>query len=193
MVRRYRGWVKTTQPRSPEAALGPVRPERRGRWRPGYWLRHPAIGVVLAGLMLSAVLYCGFGNLHARNVIVERGERAVGEVQGVWSGRRPGLRVKFTTQSGDTVWAGIGTYSSPDPRIVGNEVDVIYDRDDPVGNAHLAGREPGLLTPILIFGGGLVLGVAYWRWLRRHWNKLRSEAEAWREHRPVPRLGARRP
>ncbi|WP_442934698.1 hypothetical protein [Micromonospora sp. CPCC 205739] len=99
--------------------------------------------------------------------------------------------VSFTTRSGDevTTWISHSFWNEPS---VGEEVDVIYDRFNPVGSAFLAGDEPGLLPPFLLLGGSVVLALVDAWWLRRNWSRLRNEAEAWRHRHPVPRLGARR-
>ncbi|MFG1838421.1 DUF3592 domain-containing protein [Micromonospora sp. NPDC049175] len=190
MVKRYRRRVRQTRPWTPEQSVGSVQQEPRGRWRPGYWLRHPTLGVLFGGLLVMALLYCGLGDLRHRNDLVERGERTVGTVREP-HGRKWWLSVSFTTRGGETVTAWISHPPWNEPS-VGEEVDVIYDRVDPIGSAYLSGDEPGLLPGILVLGGGVVLALVYARWLRRHWNRLRSEAEAWRSRHPVPRLGARR-
>ncbi|MFG1916160.1 DUF3592 domain-containing protein [Micromonospora sp. NPDC048898] len=190
VVKRYRRRARRTRPWTPEQPVAPIQQEPRSRWRPGYWLRHPAIGVAFGGLLVMATLYCGLGDLYHRNDMVERGERTVGTVREV-HGRKWWVSVSFTTRSGEkaTTWINYSPWNEPS---VGEEVDVIYDRVDPIGSAYLSGDEPGLLPGILLLAGGVGLLLVYAWWLRRHWNRLRSEAEAWRSRYPVPRLGARR-
>ncbi|GGO08313.1 hypothetical protein GCM10011576_13600 [Micromonospora parathelypteridis] len=190
MVKRYRRRSRATAPWSTGQPVDPVGRKLRSRWRPGYWLRHPAFGLAAGVLMAGVLVACGFGNLNHRNDMVERGERATGAVL-EQHGRQSLVSVHFTTRSGAevTTWVGHSIWDAPS---VGEEIDVIYDRADPIGSAYVAGDEPGLLSPILFLGGGPVLALAYAWWLRRSWNRLRSGAESWRGRHPVPRLGAAR-
>ncbi|MFG2106414.1 DUF3592 domain-containing protein [Micromonospora chersina] len=140
-------------------------------------------------MLVLVVVYFGLGNLHHRNQMVERGERAVGTVREL-HGRQWQASVSFTTRSGEKVTTWI-SHSPWDEPSIGEEVDVIYDRGDPIESAYLSGDEPGM-PAILLLGGGVVLAMAYGWWLRRNWNRLRNEADAWRRRYPVPRLGRRR-
>ncbi|MEG3632928.1 DUF3592 domain-containing protein [Micromonospora palythoicola] len=190
MAKRYRRRARGTQSWTIGQSVSPVERKSRSRWRPGYWLRHPALGVPFGALLVLVVVYCGLGNLQHRIAMTERGERTVGTVREL-HGRNSWASVGFTTRSGDevTTWASHSFWAEPS---VGEKVDVIYDRADPMGNAYLSGNEPGLLPTIFLFVGGVVLAMAYAWWLRRHWSRLRNEADAWRRRDPVPRLGARR-
>ncbi|MBG6100179.1 hypothetical protein IW249_000593 [Micromonospora vinacea] len=190
MVKRYRRRSRATGPRITGQSTELVDPKPRSRWRPGYWLRHPALGVAVGALLVFVLVTCGLGNLRHRNDLVERGERAVGTVREV-HGRQWWVSVSFTTRSGEEVIAWI-SHSPWDEPSVGEEVDVIYDRVDPVGSAYLSDDEPGMLYPTLLLAGSTVLALAYAWWLRRNWNRLRGDAESWRSRQPVPRLGERR-
>ncbi|WP_091078182.1 DUF3592 domain-containing protein [Micromonospora nigra] len=161
----------------------------RSRWRPGYWLRHPALGVPIGAFVALLVAYLGVVSLHERNEMMARGERAVGTVREL-HGRNWSASVAFTTRAGEQViaWVGHPPWNEP---YIGEDVDLSYDRDRPE-RAYLSGDEPGLLPVILFLGGAVALGVAQTWWLWRNWSRLRNEADAWRSRRPVPRLGARR-
>ncbi|WP_238015606.1 hypothetical protein KZZ52_55595 [Dactylosporangium sp. AC04546] len=189
MVKRYRRRLQATRS-WPTGEAGPDRPEPRSRWRPGYWLRHPALGVAFCALLVSATVYCGLGNLRHRNAMLDRGEWTAGTVRELHDGQW-WASVTFTTRSGEevTTWISHAPWSSPS---VGEEVDVLYDPLDPVGTAYLSGDEPGLRDPLLLLGAAGVLALLFaWR-LRRTWRRLRGEAESWRHREPVPRLLARR-
>lgn len=189
MVKRYRRRARATRPWTTGHSVGPVEQEARSRWRPGYWLRHPFLGVPFAALLVLIVVGCGLGSLPSGTA--ERRERTVGTVREL-HGRQWWASVSFTTRSGEkiTAWTHYRPWDEP---TVGEEVDVTYDPADPIGSAALPGHEPGYqLLGILLLGGGAVLALAYPWWLWRNWNPLRNKAEAWRRRHPVPRLGVRR-
>ncbi|MEU4529654.1 DUF3592 domain-containing protein [Micromonospora ureilytica] len=190
MVKRYRRRSRATGPWTAGEPTELFDPDPRSRWRPGYWLRHPALGVAVGALLVFVLVTCGLGNLRHRNDMVERGERAVGTVREV-HGRKWWVSVSFTTRSGEQVNTWIN-YSPWDEPSVGEEVDVTYDRVDPIGSAYLSGDEPGVLFPTLLLAGSAALALAYAWWLRRNWRRLRGDAESWRNRQPVPRLGERR-
>ncbi|MET7399716.1 DUF3592 domain-containing protein [Dactylosporangium sp. NPDC005572] len=190
MVKRYGRRLRAARP-EPTASPGPAQPNPRGRWRPGYWLRHPALGVAFCALLVATIAYCGLGNLRHRNDMLDRGERTVGTVRELRD-RQSWASVTFTTRGGEeiTTWVGHAPWNEPD---VGEEVTLLYDPLDPVGSVYLAGDEPSLRDSLLLLGAAVVLAPVFaWR-LRHTWRRTRGEAEAWRNREPVPRLLTRRP
>ncbi|WP_346537476.1 DUF3592 domain-containing protein [Micromonospora sp. DPT] len=193
MAKRYRR--RAGEPRSWAAGESvrpvPSVPERkpRPRWRPGYWLRHPSLGLPFAALLVLIVVGCGLGSLPSETA--EHRERTVGTVREL-HGRQWWASVSFTTRSGQKITTWIH-YLPWDEPTVGEEVAVTYEPANPIASAALPDHEPTYrLLGILLGVGGAVLALAYPWWLWRNWKRLRNDAEAWRQWRPVPRLGARR-
>lgn len=176
-----------TPPRWAPSA-GPVQREPRSRWRPGYWLRHPAFAAFLFGCGVLIAVGCGVGglvdrhDLRARGVTTSAVTHEVAESRsGVW------MTVRITTERGEVVTARV-IRTPDDLPAVGDRLTVVYDPEDP-DDAYIPGDEGAVGTPVLFIGLGLVAGGLYGWYLRRTWSHWRDQAEDWRHHRPVPRLG----
>ncbi|MDH6461502.1 hypothetical protein M2302_001672 [Micromonospora sp. A200] len=179
------------------APVDPVQREPRSRWRPGYWLRHPAFAAVLV-VSLSALTFvaCGVGSLLEARDLRERGESAVAVVVEARELRRGSLlKVGFTTTQGERVVAHVAgpPEDLPTP---GERLTVVYDPEDR-DYVYLRSDKPYEKGGWLILGGRLFLAIGllataiYLAYLRWTWHRWRDQAERWRHRRPVPRLGKR--
>ncbi|SCE73069.1 hypothetical protein GA0074695_0665 [Micromonospora viridifaciens] len=171
--------------------LGAVQREPRSRWRPGYWLRHPAFSAFLVGCGVLVVVNCGVGELVDREHLRVRGETTSAVVEKARKPRRGGvlIRVRITTPRGEVVR----------PRLIdtpehlpapGDRLAVIYDPED-LEYAYRPGYESSMSGPLWLIALGVVPGLLYGWYLRRTWSHWRDQAEDWRHRRPVPRLGER--
>ncbi|MFG2055345.1 DUF3592 domain-containing protein [Micromonospora sp. NPDC048930] len=189
--RKARRWRKARPGTAPGTSLpGPVQREPRSRWRPGYWLRHPALSAFLVACGVLAVINCGAGALVDGQHLRERGETTSAVVEearkqrrGVW------ITVRFTTARGEVVSARL-VETPEDLPSPGDRLTVVHDPEEPE-YAYLSGYEPSVFGPVLFIALGAVSGVLYGWYLRRTWSHWRDQAENWRHRRPVPRLGDR--
>ncbi|WP_446211736.1 hypothetical protein [Micromonospora sp. IBSANI012] len=172
------------------APVDPVQHEPRSRWRPGYWLRHPAFAAVLV-VSLGALTFvaCGVGRLREARDYQERGEFAAGVVVEARELRRgSSLKVGFTTTQGERVVADVAgpPEDLPTP---GERLTVVYDPED--RDYVYLGDKPSQKEGWLILATGLLATAICLAYLRWTWDRWRNQAERWRHRRPVPRLGKR--
>ncbi|WP_346121355.1 DUF3592 domain-containing protein [Micromonospora coerulea] len=188
VVKEHRRRARGTQPWTTGQPVGPVQREPRSRWRPGYWLRHPAFCLLLAGCYALTVVGYGVGGLLTRRNLQERGELTAGVVERVT--QRESMWVQVITPDGEAVSAYVNDLPADRPAL-GDRVAVVYDPQDP-DYAYLPGDYPPEVgNSLLLFGIGLIPTALYGRYLRRTWHRWRNQAEGWRHRRPVPRLGKR--
>ncbi|MER7459642.1 DUF3592 domain-containing protein [Micromonospora sp. NPDC126480] len=190
MGRQDRRRRRRPRPQSTTAA-GPVQREPRSRWRPGYWLRHPAFAAFLT-VSFGALTFMGCGGvvLIDAHSLRERGESTTAVVvESRELNRGTLVRVWFTTADGERVSARL--VSSPDDLpAVGERLAVVYDSEAPE-RVYAVGVTPTLAKGWLIIAVGLLLVALYLAYLRRTWHRWRNQAERWRHRLPVPRLGTK--
>ncbi|MFE9692027.1 DUF3592 domain-containing protein [Micromonospora sp. NPDC005806] len=167
-----------------------VQREPRSRWRPGYWLRLPALSAFLFACGVLIVVNCGIGGLVDGQHLRERGETTSAVVEKARKQRRGvSITVRITTPRGEVVRARL--IETPDDLPTpGDRLTVVYDPEEP-GYAYLSGHEPSVFGPVLFIVLGVVPGALYGWYLRRTWSHWRDQADDWRHRRPVPRLGER--
>ncbi|WBB78834.1 DUF3592 domain-containing protein [Micromonospora sp. WMMD882] len=154
-----------------------AQPKARSRLRPGYWRRHPMLGVLAATLWIVVSGAFGVAALDDYRKVDGQGRTATGTVVSL-SERTSRMTVRFTTSDGRTV---DGFVSRPDPAPqVGDQVAIRYDPDDPAGNSYRADDLPSPRGALLWFAVGLVPGLVVLLNLRRNWARFAGAAEAWR-------------
>lgn len=156
----------------------------RSRWRPGYWLRHPILSLVLCiGFAGLFGLMAGTG-LHDTRRLHEHGVHTPATVVRVHAlGRDSYVTVEFTAADGQQITADVyDFYWRPRPRS-GDEVTVVYDPQSPdtiLRDARI-GDDYGLPIFSLALAVGLAVGGSVM--LRRTWPVWLDNAEAWRTGR----------
>jgi hypothetical protein len=159
----------------------------RGRWRAGYWLRHPAFSMAACGLaiglfgLMAAVTAYETGRLNehgvqARAVLLE--VREDGEY----------VVARFSTVDGRSIDVPVHDYSwDPAPQ-VGDTPTVIYDPQAPetlVRDARIAGD-----YTMTWFAGFVIVFMAGCGWLvAKTWDIWLENARRWR----LPDRGGRIP
>ncbi|MEV1143728.1 hypothetical protein [Micromonospora sp. NPDC049799] len=134
------------QPWTTGQPVGPVQEEPRSRGRPGYWLRHPAFCLLLAGCYAFTVVGWGVGGLFTRRNLQERGELTAGVVEWVTQ-RKPTMSVQIITPDGEALSARVNGLPTDRPT-PGDRVTVVYDPHDP-DYAYLPGDYPTVGNSLL--------------------------------------------
>ena len=157
----------------------PIRP--RGRWLPGYWLRHPLLSLVVLVLGTAVFVLLGVGSAYRTHRLNTYGVRAEATLLDVHSFSRNSYVVaEFTTADGRRVVAKINDYYwTPTPQ-VGDAATILYDpaapdeivRDVRIGN--------GYLMAWVGVGLGVAMGAGGGVFLSRTWSMWRENAEDWR-------------
>lgn len=134
---------------------------------------------VASCLLVAAAVGCLFGCVVAYQhalALRDHGARAIGSIIAVEDSRRDSyVVVRFTTTGGSEVTAEVGNFLwDPSPQ-VGDEADLLYDRDDPTGNVADVRMGPDFFSAWALLAGGLLAGALVWpTWSGRlDWNRLR--------------------
>lgn len=134
---------------------------------------------VVSWLLVAVSFGCLFGGVVAyQNAVALRdhGARAIGSVIAVEDTRRDSyVVVRFTTNGGSEVTAEVGNYLwDPSPQ-VGDEANLLYDRNDPTGNVADVRMGPDFFSVWALLAGALLAGALVWptRSGRLDWNRLR--------------------
>ncbi|MEW2476262.1 DUF3592 domain-containing protein [Micromonospora gifhornensis] len=153
----------------------------RGRWLPGYWLRHPLTGIVLLVALLAVIVPLEVRSFHRTHRLHNYGVQTEATVREVHAqGRNSYVLVAFTTAEGRQVVAEVTDYRwNPEPQ-VGDVATVRYDPEDPRRNVRDVRIGAGYLEPVVAIAVTVMFGVGGGVLLWRTRSVWRQNAEDWR-------------